>query len=865
MATLRIKNFAAVALAFTAGVRVLAADYYVGGDNASDDNDGSTSAPFATITKAVVTARAAGDVIHVAPGTYLTHHDDGAADNNSKSGPNLCVKMVGEGATRDDVIIKSDGSHRTLRMASGAWVENLTLEGHPESKADRGGVIEMSGGTLTNCVVKNGMATSNGGNIYVSGGTIVDCVIRDGQIKSTGTAWDTSKGVNVMMNGAAKMSRCHMIGGTTTKKEDGTFYYERGSVQIGNNGAEVEDCLIEQCECGGLMLQASGSKVYNTTVVNNKAYGVWSWNAKQTFVNCVIFGNRNLKDTAANWAGNQPTDAAAKFFGCAVEGGTYTMNVEQYPYITITEEAFVDYANGDYRPSENGALVDAGRADPRGASASTLDLDLNPRISGTIDSGCYEFQKQDMVVRIESTTLSQAWAPATVAFAHAVTHSASPATLSFTYDFGDGSESVTTTAASIEHVYAKPGVYTVSIRASNSAVEESAEMVYEGHVRVASSVVYVKPGNASAAFPYNTPETAYDNLKSAINESLDGYTLLLEPGTYGNQDQVSVSKALTIKGTGNTPEAVVLRNTWELPDTYYHRTIELSNAGASLSNVTIENGRVKNHWGANLRVAGGAMVSNCVIRAGRTVADNGNAAGSAVVMGGANSILTHCIITNNVIEGSSNDQNYAGGTIFIEYGAKNAHLSNLLIAENRYVTSGDPKRGTAGIRFGGGNDYSTVENCTIVNNMVEGSCTGDSAGIYCTTWHGIIRNNIIVGNRETGKDKCTSVELDISGGSNYQYRNNITDDKLIEGSATKATDNLLVSDITAIFKDFAKGDYTLKTTSPACNKGTQTALSLKPVVDLAGNPRVFDIADKSRIDIGCYECQKKSGFVIAIR
>ena len=104
------------------------------------------------------------------------------------------------------------------------------------------------------------------------------------------------------------------------------------------------------------------------------------------------------------------------------------------------------------------------------------------------------------------------------------------------------------------------------------------------------------------------------------------------------------------------------------------------------------------------------------------------------------------------------------------------------------------------------------------------------------------------------------MRLDVSDGSNYQYRNNITDDAQIGGSATKSTDNLVVSGWKSLFRNPAAGDYTLKPGSVACNRGT-SSLTLRPSVDLAGRPRVFGKA----IDIGCYECQLKAGFIISIR
>lgn len=154
-----------------------------------------------------------------------------------------------------------------------------------------------------------------------------------------------------------------------------------------------------------------------------------------------------------------------------------------------------------------------------------------------------------------------------------------------------------------------------------------------------------------------------------------------------------------------------------------------------------------------------------------------------------------------------------------------ARLSNLLVTGNRYLPSDATKAGTAGIRFGGANDNTTVENCTVVGNTVVGSLPDDSAGIFCTSWHCMLRNNLIVGNVETEKagGTCTSVRLDVSDGSNYQYRNNITDDAQIGGSATKSTDNLVVSGWKSLFGNPAAGDYTLKPGSVACNRGRRAS------------------------------------------
>ena len=379
----------------------------------------------------------------------------------------------------------------------------------------------------------------------------------------------------------------------------------------------------------------------------------------------------------------------------------------------------------------------------------------------------------------------------------------------------------------------------VMISRSSCWMESSA--MIRRDVRVASSTVYVTAGNTSGqAFPYDSAATGYSSLKTAVSEALDGYTLLIGEGIYETTDQISFNKALTLRGLGDTPEAVIVRNTSVTTNSYYHRTLEMNNAAGRIENITIEDGRVRNENGGNLRLVTG-VVSNCVIRGGIAVADGSNGAGGAVAIAGA-ATLTHCVISNNVVFGTSSNQGLAGGAVFIAYGAQNARVSNCLIAYNTYITSGDePKDGAAGIRFGGSNNNTQIENNTIVANTVEGSLKDDSAGVHCTTWYGRLRNNIIVGNYETGKDKYTSIKMDTEHGT---YANNIDD-------ATAFT----------VFKSFANGDFTLNSAGAAVNKGTTSDLTLLPAVDLAGNPRVF--ADV--IDIGCYECQVKGGFSIIFR
>lgn len=706
-------------------------------------------------------------------------------------------------------------------------LRNSTIYGGQSSNV--GGNIYQYKGIISNCVIHSGTSVNDGGNIRMNGDClVVDCKISDGHI-TTGT---DKKGANVYMDSSSKMSRCHLSGGSSEK-------YNSGSLCMYSSSASMDNCLITGSSCGGALLGAT-SHIYNSTIAGNDKWGVWSWNKTHHIYNTIIYNNTN-EGALNEWTGDLPSNADY-FQHCAISSDNQRFTSEAFPTLVLLADssAFTNSEDDDYTPVVGSVLIDAGISDPRGADASTTDLAGRVRTSGTIDIGCYEYQKTDMVVRLENATYDVAYAPVTVTFTHIVENSADVENVIVSYNFGDGSEIAVASGSTISHTYTTPGIYTVSLSAQNECEEEYAEMTYEGYVRVASNTIYVTPGNtANQSFPYNTPETGYGSIKEAVQNAHDGYIILLGKGVHETADQVSFSKSLTIRGIGETPEDVIIRNTTANPNTYYHRTLEINNIDGRIENVTIENGCVKNEFGGNLRIVEG-IVSNCVIRGGLAVADNGNSGGAGVLIAGSG-ILTHSIVSNNIVRGTSNNGSYAGGAIIIAYNAKNGRVSNSLIAYNVYESSDSAKAGAAGIRFVGSNDNTVIENNTIVSNVVIGALADDSAGIHCTTWYGRLRNNIVMGNYETLKGKITSVKVD----SHCTYDNNLTD--------AEAT-------ITSVFKDFYGGDFTINPGSEAYNKGTHASVII-PSLDLAGNTRVFS----NKIDIGCYECQLLPGLSIIIK
>lgn len=1105
MTTKTIASFMAVALA--AGL-ARATDYYVGGENASDDNNGlSAEAPFATIDKAVITATSSEDVIHVAAGTYQTGYPDYVAQTSeAKWGPNLKAKLIGEGTTRADVVLESHGEYRTLRMAADSWLENVTIVGEGTAKADKGGAIEMNGGTITNCVfrdgyttgnnenldggnlyignagalvvdslIQNGHATKRGGNVYLNGGTVrkctieggacdnvggnvfiqngnlEDCIVRNssstndgggiyiqagtisgctisnasgkeggtvritggtitnstilangtttgsgggiymtggtvddcyidgeggtmswhggciymknGTVKNTtctngvceyatnrdggniymenGTLYNVTlasgrtgqdggnlrmtggtatkltciggtagrsgggicvnsgstisdstlsggaavsvggnlyaygsvavsnceisdgvsnadggnvkigdsvvvrdctisggtvitdaekKGANVYMDGSAKLIRCHMSGGTSFKADGETAGYDRGSVCAYSSTVVIQDCLVEGSSCGGI-LYGSAAKTYGATIVDNNKYGVWCWGGGgQWFQNCVIFGNYNGdKSTPREWAGDQPS-SADRFLNCAMAEGT--LSTSTYPtLVTISSADFVDYANGNYRPAADGALVDAGAVDGR-ADASTTDIDGNNRLSEGIDIGCYEYQHSNMTVSFTAPVLDVGYAPTTATFTAAAENA--PGEVSFEVDFGDGTEPQSFSTSEISYVYTASGSYTITVVAV-SGVERSNPQ--SRTIKIVDRVRRVGEGG-------------FATIPDALAEAVAGCEVIVAAGTHEVTSPVVIDKAVTVRGEGNA----VLRNTVTATSGSVNHRVMVVSGGALVSGLVIENGSILGGFGACVDVTG-ATVSNCVIRGGTaTKGSSGDVAGGAVVLG-SNAVITHCTITGNTVNGTSDGNGeVSGGAIYVRNSAKPVRILNTLVANNRYVCSGDTaKSSAAGVVFGGANENSLMENCTIVANTVEGALSNDSAGLYCTSWSATFRNNVIAGNFETAKGeggKYTSARIDTA---HCTVAYCVTDD------AEPLNANCFVATREEMFRNFAAGNYRPKIKGALYNAGTTPAVAA--AVDLDGNPRVmFDV-----IDIGCYEGQMKNGFSVVIR
>jgi hypothetical protein len=199
--------------------------------------------------------------------------------------------------------------------------------------------------------------------------------------------------------------------------------------------------------------------------------------------------------------------------------------------------------------------------------------------------------------------------------------------------------------------------------------------------------------------------------------------------------------------------------------------------------------------------------------------DGKDSCGGAIFCYASNPIITNCKITNNIGD-------KAGAIYCLE---SYPVISNTLIANNSSFGSAPQCGGICTEGWGA----PEIINCTIVNNSPGGIFTASGDGIDMT-------NSVVWGNERYQIQTDESVPVvsfcNVQGG--YIGEGNINADPCFFDP----------SDGVGTGYNGASANWTLRSSSPCINSGTETYL---PETDLAGSPRIYsDI-----VDIGAYENQ----------
>ena len=427
-------------------------------------------------------------------------------------------------------------------------------------------------------------------------------------------------------------------------------------------------------------------------------------------------------------------------------------------------------------------------------------------------------------------------------------------TATLTWDFGDGSAPLETDSLSVNHTYAVPGVFTVSL--SVSAAGQTVKKTVANCVTVANRDIYVDAASENELSPYATPETAAKTVTDALAAVVTvGQRILVKPGTYRTERPIRISADVEVLGLGATPGEVVfeqpLPNKWYASEDDMTRNIfTLNHARARVSNVTMRKGwhrmvSANPSAGGVIICAAGGTVSNCVISACVNARCNHGAAGADLAGG----LITHSIIEDCEIDNPNLQYTpQHGGAVAMRL-TGNARAENCLV---RNCNKGEKSDEFHTVLINGSG--AKAVNLTVVS-CGSNPFSYQNSGSEKTPSYGL---NVVDGEAINCvvADVCETGEGGVSrawGGKAAGFVNCATD------TAEKINDSC-VTISTAAFKDFAAGDYRPKTNGALMNAGALVEGFTEETLDLAGGKRLRGRS----LDIGCYE-GLPAGLAVVIR
>ena len=359
----RIQCLVAVAAGFAA-MSSLAAIHYVDASGTNPVSPYANWVTAATNIQDAVDAASPGEQIMVTNGVYAAGGRNwyGSGTNRvtltnsvtlqSVNGPAVTM-IVGGMAAGQNLTTAT----RCVYMDSHSVLSGFTLTNGEAGGGNYPGGGGVSGGTATNCVLINNLATNNlGGGAYRS--TLINCkLIGNSAGKGGGASSCTLINCLVVSNTASGS------GGLSATFKGGGVY---GDSTVG------------------------ASSLTNCTLVGNAAAGTGGGvdnEGNGAMQNCLVY--YNTAPTGSNYANIKLN------FCCTVP--TLSGDLGSFTNAPM----FLNLAGEDFHLQTNSPCINAGN---NGYAANATDLDGHPRIAGgTADIGAYEFQSP-------ASVLSYAWA-----------------------------------------------------------------------------------------------------------------------------------------------------------------------------------------------------------------------------------------------------------------------------------------------------------------------------------------------------------------------------------------------------------------------------------------------------------------------
>lgn len=417
-----------------------------------------------------------------------------------------------------------------------------------------------------------------------------------------------------------------------------------------------------------------------------------------------------------------------------------------------------------------------------------------------------------------------------------------------TWDFGDGSESVTTTDLSVSHEYGAAGKYTVTMTHGLQTITKV------DYIEIVSGTLFVDVNSKNPQPPYDTRETAATKVTDAISYAENGFEVRIAPGEYELNDVFPSSgmpawgnsgpwnsctvamiftNAITVVGEGASPNDVVIRS-MRRRNYYKDPVVFMDNADAFLSNVTLKDGSTSNQgWGGSVWItANGGTVSNCVVRNGIASIPIQAKTGGVYMSAG--------LVTHTVFDGCTYDETKYGSLgnsrlASAAYLAGSARMENCLFT-NCVANVGDV------VTVDGAK--ASLVNCTIADCQI-GFWTGN--------------NNVTNEGFAVGYQNGTVKNVAVYNVKRVAYNDNPeTFDCAFGPDPSKFTCCVLATK--GDFRDYEGGDFVPQVKKALYDAGNDDGIS-ETDKDLAGNPRIFG----KHVDIGCYESQRAAGLMLIVK
>ncbi len=256
----------------------------------------------------------------------------------------------------------------------------------------------------------NGNSVPGGVYFGSTGGTVSNCVIRNCKSFS----WSGNGGA-ASFGGDGLLTHSVITNCTTT-----TFGGGGSKYILSISHGRFENCLVVDCyssggldnigrndDCAALMSVGSSAVVRNNTFVRNVIHsrGLLSIASGATVANNVFAGNSfasesgdtvdGSTDVGFNFGSSASVAGVPAFANCATD---LAEPINESCVVGTAATLFKDYANGDYTPNAAGPLYNAG-VTPE--NAPSVDLAGNKRVQGrSIDIGCFEASEAGLRILI---------------------------------------------------------------------------------------------------------------------------------------------------------------------------------------------------------------------------------------------------------------------------------------------------------------------------------------------------------------------------------------------------------------------------------------------------------------------------------